>query len=188
MKYCLWSAEGLAYFRFSENEEKFSLDLDYTNGDRRTLKTGMPSKDEWLSWFAVVKQSLIDNVDKVSPLLFHNKEAVVVEEQINTVPLTYKKSLAQIKQSFEGADEELAKYLYKEQFKTVNQMDGFRTRCLVRLNAGSNDDTFRYLSLLKPRLRAGVYKNRYCPLMVDCNIFDRLLRVRSYNSIVFISF
>jgi hypothetical protein len=55
-------------------------------------------------------------------------------------------------------------------------MDSFFTKCLVRLDSGTNIDLLRWMSRVNHSLQ-NEYDDRYYPLKVDCNIFMRILHV-----------
>jgi hypothetical protein len=174
MNKALWSAEGLAFIPNDANCPSLGVAFD-RQGDKLNA---MPAADEWPRYFAVLREKLIEFVDNQTHLLYNNELTEVGKQKIGSVPLTFKRSREWfVEQLGEGEDLSLAGERYANQFNGYNQMDGFSPRNLVPLNAGSNDDSLRWLSRIKARI-AGSYRNRYLPLMIDVNIYERFLRVR----------
>jgi hypothetical protein len=173
MKYCLWSAEGLSPYTFSDVPVSLHL-LRQPGPAGVRIVPGLPHKDDFIVYLTRIRHYMLHSIDRQGPSLLHTTDLFI--KQIGTVPLTFKKPYAHFF-SQTGGNVQVAKRLYADQFDAVSLMDGFVTKGLVRLNSGSNPDLLRWLSRINTRLTTE-YDDRYMPMKVDCNIFVRLLHVR----------
>ena len=179
MKYCLWSAEGISPYTCASVPVDMSMYGERNDHDE--LVHGMPSIDDFKKYMHSVRKHLIQVIDTEGPSLFST--SVVTKRGVASVPPTFKKSKNHFLQ-LTNNNEALATRMYREQFNQLSYMEGFYPKNLVRLNSGANADLLKWLSRIHNRMSTE-YTQKYLPLKVDCNIFNRILKVTSCNCNVF---
>jgi hypothetical protein len=174
MKYCLWSAEGIS--PYTCESEPVSLSMGGDDDDPGEFVNGMPSIDDFKVYMHSVRKHLIQVIDTEGPGLFSTAE--VTKRGVASAPPTLKKSKYHFMQ-LTNNDEVVATRMYREQFSHLSYMEGFYPKNLVRLNSGANADLLKWLSRIHNRMSTE-YNGKYLPLKVDCNIFNRILKVSRY--------
>jgi hypothetical protein len=179
MKYCLWSAEGISPYTCESVPVDLFVYGDINNPNQ--VVKAMPSFDDFQKYMHSVRKHLIQVIDTEGPSLFST--SVVTKRGVASVPPTFKKSKFHFMR-LTNNNETLATRMFREQFSQLSYMEGFFPKNLVRLNSGANADLLKWLSRIHNRMTTE-YNRKYLPLKVDCNIFNRILKVQ--DTTIFVS-
>ena len=119
-----WSAEGVS--PITKDYENLTLVIPEGGLD------GCPSTEQFFEQFEIVSEFLSFYVDDQSPDIFDSVD--VTKLNITSVPISFTKSLRQLKEEID--DEEEAKMVYQEQFDKITYMESFIPKSLLKNNIG----------------------------------------------------